>query len=306
MNLIDCGSLDFSNLFDVIRRIGARNHRFQFGYVILANLAVGGVRIRRQFANARFYFRPRTLHEPFQHLSAGHNESDLSAHLSHHGAESDAVCEGAFFNRRAGKLDGEKIHSACAQVSNEKRQKIPHADAGGKLTRNFDLHRLRHAKPVRSIEPRSGDIRIADACGKRTDGTQKIHVAVRSEDDVPRFDLSVFKQYVLPDAPVNIVDVFDPLFLGELTDDFLIGRYLLRVGGGLKVEGESDLVRIPNLSLVLRYLLKLQDAVGPSKISGGGPVDIAPDAVSQLNRFPRGPFHNLHDHCLTHLCDSPL
>jgi len=130
-------------------------------------------------------------------------------------------------------------------------------------------------------------------------------VAVGPEDDVTRLHETVLEQDVLADAPVDVENLADALALGEVADDLLVVGHLLGVGRGLEVEGEGDLVGIPDLRLV-RHLVELQDAVRAAEIAGRGKVDVAPDPVPYLDFLAGSPLDDLLDHRLAHGVTPPV
>ncbi|MPN20577.1 hypothetical protein SDC9_167956 [bioreactor metagenome] len=105
---------------------------------------------------------------------------------------------------------------------------------------------------------------------------------------------------MLADAVVDIEEAGDALLLAELADYLLVRGDLFRVRGSLKVKGEGELVGVPYLRVLAHLLLKLENDVRAAEVAAGRPVDVAPDAVSDLYRMAGCPFHDLDDRCLAH------
>ena len=260
-----------------------------------------GVGICRKHPGALRYGWAGALDQPFEHFAVRHDERHLAAHLRDHRAERETLVEGGIFNRLAGEFNGEEVQSAGAEVADDAGEQVSHADALRELAGGFDLHRLGHAEPVDALNEGGSDVRVADAGSEGAHAAQQVHVAVGAEHHVARFDHAGFEHHVLTDAVVDVEHSLDALAFAEFADDLLIRGHLLGVRGGLQVERESDLVRIPDLSLFAHLLLELQHAVGAAKVAAGRPVDVAPDAVPHFDRMAGRVFHDLDYRCLAHV-----
>ena len=153
---------------------------------------------------------------------------------------------------------------------------------------------------LHAVDIGSGHVGVAHAGGEGAHGPQQVHMAVRAQDHVAGLDEARLQHDVLADAVVDVKEMPDALPLGELTDDLLVVGDLLRMGGGLQVEGVGHLVRVPHPGVLAHFLLKLQHAVGAAEVSGGSQVHLAPDPLPHLDRSARGPFHDFHDGCFAH------
>lgn len=153
----------------------------------------------------------------------------LAAHLRDHRAKRDALGEVRVVDRLAGKLHGEVVHAARAEIADDIGQQVTHTNALPELSCDLDFHRLGNAKPAQAADVGRGHIGVADAGGERADRAEQVHVAVRAEHNVAGLDEAGLKHDVLADAVVDVKNVFDALALGELTNDLLIVRNLLGV-----------------------------------------------------------------------------
>ena len=303
VNLIDFRAGYLTHRLHVVGRVGARGHRFEFRNVVLQHRNIRRVRVGLYRLHTLANFGARPLGEPFEHRPVGQNEPYLSAHLGDHRAEGDALGQCAAFDGAAAELHGQKVEAARPEVAHDFGQQVAHGYPAGELAADLDFHRLGHAEPVRAVEPRCRDVGVADAGRERRHGTQKVHVAVGAQYHVTRFDYAVLEHHVLTDAVIDVVYVRDALAFRELPDYLLVVRHFLRVGGRLKVEGERDFVRIPDVPLI-GYLVELQRAVRAAEIARGRPVYVAPDAFAHMDLLMGGPFHYLHDHRLAHANSS--
>ena len=195
--------------------------------------------------------------------------------------------------------------SIVSEVADYLGEQVSHADAFFELSRNFDLHRLGNAEPVDARDIGCGYVRVADAGREGSDRAQEVHVAVRAEHDVAWLYHSGFEHDVLPDAVVYVEEARYALPFAELADDLLVGRDLLGMRGGLEVEGESELVGVPDLRILAHLFLKLEHDVRAAEVTACRPVYPAPYAVPDLHGMARGALHNLHYRRLAH-CVYPL
>ena len=125
-------------------------------------------------------------------------------------------------------------------------------------------------------------------------------MAVGAEHDVAGLYHSGLEHDVLPDAVIYVEEARDALTLAELADYLLIRRDLLGVRRSLEVEGEGELVGVPDLRILAHLLLELEHDVRAAEVAAGRPVDFAPDAVAYLHGMARGALHDFHDRCLAH------
>ena len=300
MHLIDVRTGDLGHALYIVRRVRAGYHRRKLAHVVVQDPAVLRVRIGGEGADAPFDLFPGALDHPVKHLAARHDEGHLAAHLRDHGAEGDALGEVRAVDRLAGELNGEVVHAARAEVSDDIGQQVAHAHALAELAGDLDLHRLGHAEPAQTADVGRGHVGVADARRERADRAEQVHVAVGAEHHVAGLDEARLEQDVLADAVVDVKEVPDPLTLSELADDLLVVRDLLGVRRRLQVEGIGDLIRIPDLRSPAHLLFKLQHAVGAAEIARGRKIDMAPDAVADLDFMAAGAFHDLHDCCFSH------
>src|SRR5512137_1010527 len=113
------------------------------------------------------------------------------------------------------------------------------------MTRERDLHCLRHLEPQAPDCPDTGHFSGADAGGKRTDRSNRCGVRVRSKNQLPRFRKPLLDHYLMTDALAGVEETRNAILPNERSDLCVNRGGLSSVSGSPVVEDYEYLVDIP-------------------------------------------------------------
>ena len=143
---------------------------------------------------------------------------------------------------------------------------------------DVDPHRLRDAEPEAARRHHRRGVRGADPRCERADGPDHVRVAVAPDDELPGVRVPPFRDELVDDPVVpDVMEPLDPLLLAELADRLVHLRDLRRWGRDPVVQGDDNLVRVPDLhraDVIERHQGHREHLVHVEEVDG--PVDDVP------------------------------